>query len=244
MATSNECIRICDAANAVGDWLFEWQTLLTGILALVGAIWTVRLIREQISQVERHETDRLVRQHRAKRFLMAHSLSTSARYSERVIADLSVARGMFNEDRRLAGNWIPPIFPSEVIVNLAEFIETSDRSDVNALVGELIGQLQILESRLASLVEDSRVFRVGIKMNIAEYQIQAAKVLQICSALFPYCRTETENVPLELDRGAVLQSLAFRDAGDDDNDYQYIISNFEAVEKPWWPKQHDGRGAA
>ena len=239
---SNTDLARCDVPS---DWisdfsqcLYEWQGLEAAGIAFLVAALTAAFLWHQIGQTERLEQRRLARQHRAKRSLMTHALSTATQFAERSIKALSEARRLLKANKRLLGNWTPPVFPSEVVQSLSEFLETSDDEPVNALVGELISQLQVHNARLVSMVSDEDTYRIGVALNIADYQIQAAKVRQLCGALFPYCRIETDTVPSSLERSEVASHLEFNDAGDDDPDFEKRLELFKSVNKPWWPRQN------
>jgi ABC-type nickel/cobalt efflux system permease component RcnA len=59
----------------------HWQTLVTGIIALVGAWWTVRGIRSQIKQTIEFERDQHEREERAARSVLPMALSEIAQYA-------------------------------------------------------------------------------------------------------------------------------------------------------------------
>ncbi|KRA79783.1 hypothetical protein ASD76_17365 [Altererythrobacter sp. Root672] len=198
-------------------------------------------IRLQIRHADKLENKRLMRLHRAKRFVLPLTLSTATHYANEVIRSLSEASAILRStpNGRLSGHWSPPVFPSEIPVSLGEFVETSDVETVNALVSELLRQIQILNARLVSLIADEDVFRLGINMNIAEYQLQAAKIRQLCGALFPYARGQSEDVPTELERGPVVSSLRFNGTAAPDDDFESVIERFQSVGKPWWTANDD-----
>ncbi|WP_143255995.1 hypothetical protein [Altererythrobacter xiamenensis] len=230
------CDVSADWANDFSQCLYEWQTLEAATLATIAAAITIWLLWTQIQRSDRLERARLNREHQANRFLMAHTLSTISEYSEEVIQSLDEARSI-RKAGRLRGNWSPPVFPHEAIESLADFLRTSENEPVNQLVGELVSQLQILNARLESLIREEQTYRIGVNFNIAEYQIQAAKIRQVCGALFPYARTQSDSAPIALERAAVVSSLEFSDAGNDDQDFVNAIAAFGKGGATWWP--HD-----
>jgi len=56
---------IAAAIPGSGQWLYDWQTLLAGLLAFIGALWAVVYLYEQIRQTERTEIVRRTREENA-----------------------------------------------------------------------------------------------------------------------------------------------------------------------------------
>ena len=69
-----------------GTLLYDWQTLVTGVLALLGAAATVAVVRQQINASHAQEEERRSRTHYAARAAMPQHwlslLSTPRRRSE------------------------------------------------------------------------------------------------------------------------------------------------------------------
>ena len=232
------CDVFADWSTDFSQCLYEWQTLEAAGLATIAAAFTIYLLWIQINKSDQYERERLKRQHRAKRFLMAHTLSNISRYADEAIKSLRAAVEV-RKGAKLSGNWRPPVFPSETVQSLAEFLETSENNAVNELVGELITQLQVLDARLESLVADEDTFRIGVNMNIAEYQLQASKIRQICGALFWYARGQTETVVESLAKDELIGSLDFVDAGRGNSEFEKACEAFKNGGENWWPRARD-----
>lgn len=58
-------------------WVYDWQTLVSGLLAVVAAAVSVYFLNKQIRQAEQHEKERLARRLVAERGVMPATLSFS-----------------------------------------------------------------------------------------------------------------------------------------------------------------------
>ena len=223
-----------------GQWLHQWQDLVAGMLALLGAYWALMGVRQQIEQSEKIEDRRLQRVFEARRATLPFVLSSASTYADDTIRSLAEARRILTGtgNRRLTGQWSPPVFPNDVPDDLRAFIESSAHAEASQLILELLRQMQILQARIRSLVSEEDIYRVGAKRNVAEYQIQASKVRQISGALFPFARGETDEIPVDLPRGQVIKSLQFiDDDAEDDDDFVLMKGVFLGVDKPWWTRK-------
>jgi hypothetical protein len=78
------------------QWLSNWQTLIAGMLALVGALLTVRYLRKQIVLTENMEIERRRREENAVKAVLPMALSEIVDYSTesiRLLERLAVPRG-------------------------------------------------------------------------------------------------------------------------------------------------------
>lgn len=158
----SECITICDAVNAVGTWLYDWQTLLVGTAAFAGALWTVKRIREQINQAASHRRDDIHRRHVSCRVALPLALSkldslirqVADEIADRLdtIAELGPDGEMNME--ALEEGWMRSYeVPADVVRIYREFVETLDpdtQSAEIAHVAQLFAYLQIFISRVNS----------------------------------------------------------------------------------------------
>jgi hypothetical protein len=217
-----------------GQWLHQWQDLVAGLLALLGAYWALMGVRQQIEQSEKIEDRRLQRVYEARRATLPFVLSSAASYAQEAIRSLAAARCILTGtgNRKLTGQWSPPVFPSDLPNELREYIESSANADANLLVFELLRQMQTLYARMNSLVSEDRAGKI---MELAEYQIQASKVKQVCGALFPFARGETEEVPDCLLREQVINTIQFIDhLAEDDPTFLSRRDSFLQAGRHWW----------
>ncbi len=222
-----------DGTGRIGNWLYHWQTLSTGVFAIAAA-------GIGYAAINGAENNRVLRSYRARLGTLPLVLSSASQYADDVIRGLAQARNILAEQRDggLTANWSPPVFPNDLPPELREFVEVCDYEPANNLVLELLRQLQTLQARLESLVTEESTYRIGVARNIAEYQVQAAKIRQICGALFPFARKDAAHVPRELDRQSPLGTVYFIDPNAEvDRDFANVAEIFGGVDQPWWPRR-------
>ena len=84
-------------------------------------------------------------------------------------------------------------------------------------------------------MKEEDIYRIGLKRNIAEYQIQASKIRQLGGVLLGFARERQAELPTSLPRDGVIQAIEFiDDYADDDTDFAVMREIFLKVEKPWW----------
>lgn len=228
-----------DWAVGFSQCLYEWQGLEAGGFAILAAFIGYLAIRKQIKHSKESEDRRLLRVFRARRSTLPLILSNTIQYAEEVIRTLAIARTILvgPGNIRLTGQWSPPVFPEDIPAELRDFLEISDHEPANALISELLRQLQTLRSRLLSLVTEEDIYRIGISHNLVEYQLQASKIRQLCGALFPFGRGETGEVPSELRRDEVVNSINFIDHhAEDDLAFAGRVEAFLQANEIWWPQ--------
>ena len=218
---------LCQASN----WLYNWQTLISGILAVVAAAVSVWYLRKQIAQSEQHERERSSRRFNAVRATLPLTLSQVCNYCleiGRCLADLHHA----SEEEYLNQSYAAPSLPENVPAALEKAIEaTVDKSLISAL-SDMISNLQTLNSRINGISIDSRRRLQVTKLNVEYYIAQSATVYAIAASLFPYARRETDAPPASYSLNDVGGALFLMDLGDG---LQKRI--YELVERMFKPKE-------
>jgi hypothetical protein len=129
-------IRICTDMQCVVDWLYTWQTLISGVLALGAAAMTVGLLRIQIEDERaRHRSQRIAKT-LAARATLPDALSDIARYTRECMAYLVGKRAE------------PPLAPADGIAAIKGAIEFCDGDPATALFA-LASYYQVQRARLA-----------------------------------------------------------------------------------------------
>lgn len=193
--------------------LRNWQTLLGAGLALVGAYLTVRKIRDQIEQSDRHERNRLLRAHRASRATLPLTLSRLCLWADEMALELDRSKRKIRNkgQKEFAGEFVPPSPPDDQVSEIQSIIRTTDEVSVVEPLAELIRQIQTLWSRTAALNDESDMAsRVGLAQNIDDWIIQTAQIYGLAESLFDYSRSETETGPNSVDWDRVTQFLMRR----------------------------------
>ena len=169
------------------DFFYRWQTLLTGLLALGGAAWTVRAIQSQIKQASDAENDRRQRNERAARAILPLALYDISDYARECMLLMSP---FISGSARQNPIIVPPIPPA-----LIEPLQAAIRSANPQTAGEIAGViawLQIQHARLRSLADRvSDPTRQPITPVLAaEALLDAAELSARCASLFPYARDD------------------------------------------------------
>jgi hypothetical protein len=168
-------------------WLNRYQTLITGLIALVAAIMTVGMVRKQMAQVERHEEQRRRREENAVRAVIPLAVSGISDYARECIARLSQIRG--EEGKRVdpTGLTVPEI-NNDLIVSLRDGIRYADRQTATQ-IHEMLAWLQVQNSRLRGIASSgSDGISIIVPHNIERAILDAATLEVLASRLFQYGR--------------------------------------------------------
>lgn len=182
----------------IGDWLLDWQTLIGGGLALLGAWLTVRALRIQA----RTDEDRKAR---AARVMLPSALNllvdyaiASVRWLEgiRKNATLSEAGAYKTANMTLTH----PKTPLDLIKALRDCVEFLPLAHARH-VGEILSKIQVQNTWIASLddylVNYSlyEIKRFGLTKEIDDASVKSVKLIALANSLFPFARFETDDVP-------------------------------------------------
>ncbi|RUX75595.1 hypothetical protein EN925_19635 [Mesorhizobium sp. M7A.F.Ca.US.006.04.2.1] len=185
------------SSNFHWEWLYDYQTLIAGLVALAGAWWGVRAINMQMRQEICLEAERLASRRAAARATLPLSLSLLSEYAEECA---SILRSLL--DRCVDGS-LPrsvkvkdfPTPPAEAIQAFKEMTEVSLPTDRETLAATLT-KIQIQRSRISSIVPKRRPERMIVAAaNLEEYILDAAEIYARSAALYDYARRKTEKIP-------------------------------------------------
>ena len=169
-----------------GNFIFDYQTLIAGLFALIGAAWTVQAIFKQIDASRAIEKEKIERKHQALKAALPlfstpilHYLKQSfGRY--KIIQNAIEHREKIPESDRIA-------FPKDITDFLIEFISYADSSgdeEIGAVISNFLLQIQIHNSRLNEII----VGRIDIQNKIIEDTISTAELFLETERLFEYGR--------------------------------------------------------
>ncbi len=202
--------------DCIVDFLDQWQTLITGFLALVSAIPTIYFLRKQITQSDTHERERRQAAQDAARAVLPLTLSLIIEYAEE---SSRILHSVYNqrEDQSIpyeARKIHFPKIPEVAVSSLQSFIAAPRGGmgnhklreklelEVKQRINKMIVRIQIQNSRLRKL--DSR--EVVLTLNIEEYVLDTAKIYAMTSSLFDYARYKSDK-PNEINWGRVSEAL-------------------------------------
>jgi hypothetical protein len=208
------------------DALDHWQTLLTGVLALVGAIATVFYIHRQIKQADDLENARRRREEIAARAVLPLALTRVVQYAIqclRVIRDHSARPVM--PGAPLGPEMDIPTVQGDVVGALQACVRYGDERVVSQ-ISTLLALLQVQRARLGELISRSsqRPDRRITRFEAMGAMTDAAEVHAKASALFDYGR-ETADMRARSTREEI--DSAFFQVGivtADENDLDQVLN--------------------
>lgn len=187
------------------NWLYHYQTLVSGLLAVLaasGAVWTgqaqVRAVRDQIAASQKQANLDRASRHRAARATLPVTLSAICEYAQATGQALNSewpgAAKRYPESHdgtRVSRITVSlPDFPSELLRSLERVVETTDANDVAECIESILREVQILAARTRPLARGADI----TTDDLAGFIIQAAAIYARAETLFTYARRRTEGV--------------------------------------------------
>ena len=183
--------------TSLASWIYHWQTLLTGLLAIAAAFVGGYFVNKQIVDARRLEADRIARRFSAMRSVLPLTLSYLSAYAR------DNAEALKDIYSRKENNEIPntinlpklPELPLDVVPQLRDMIETSDKN-VAKVIAELLAKIQVQSSRIGSLKRwrSSPQREMVTSLNIEGYILDTAEIYARAAALFDFARRKSDTV--------------------------------------------------
>jgi hypothetical protein len=171
------------------EFFYNWQTLIAGVLALLGAGWTVRSIRRQIKQTDDLERKRQQRDERAAKAALPLALSELAQYCGDCIRLLvKYAPGKGTADIVMTDLSAPRV--PDGIINALQAITRNEDAGIGDQATAVLSKLQVQSARLRGLIMRSVAGGSG-RMSISEgcdCIFDAADLHAHTTRLFAYAR--------------------------------------------------------
>lgn len=193
-------------------WLDHWQTLVSGVLAIVAAVGGAALVFRQIAQADKHERDRLRRRSNAVRATLPLTLSGLVSFVSEALKKLIDVRKNLPDHHvgPLPPGFDPPAPPSDLVESLKDMIEATDDETIVSIISLIVAEVQTLTSRMNSLNDPVRMSNaVGVDINVEEYIIQAAILNSIIEGLFDFARRKKSTGPSSVSWDRVYSVLIF-----------------------------------
>ncbi|MBX3446929.1 MAG: hypothetical protein KF765_09240 [Parvibaculaceae bacterium] len=201
----------------------DYQTFFGALIALLGALATIWVLRRQIRQADDFENDRRERSCFASRSVMPAALSVLGRYSDDCMRQLIKLHPQSDQDVVLPPSAPDPLFPeipSESIPVLREVAQYADRP-IAETIADLLGHLQVMNSRLCGLHRNllgyhgpgGAPYQVRV-YHIENLMIDAAELNARVASLFEYARRKSNDAPTALSRANLLNALFIMGVGD------------------------------
>lgn len=218
----------CATADCVASGIYNWQTLIGGVVAIGAAWYAGRVVRAQIKVSVEQEAVRYSRRLNAVRSLPPLTLSGMSDYAHGAAACLMGAVQGFRilEGQERTPNITPPAVPGDLINHIAAMIEATDDPNVIRMLRKMVGEVQVLNSRLQGLQMELEMEPVGphgaMLRNIDVYILQCAVIYAQCSTMFEFARFEQGTVPDHLSWQEVFS--AFTKMGIRDFEYSNLFA--------------------
>jgi hypothetical protein len=216
--------------------LFEWQTLIAGLLAVLAAAVSVWFLRKQISQTEALHQAALRRRFNAARATLPLTLSGLCAYATALVGELS-ARRRARSPSNVNGSREPlltPAPPTELVVSLQQMIEATEQKNVVALLSEIIGEIQVLTARVSGLTHYQTI------RSVDTYIIQGAGIHALASSLFDFARREVESGPISVNWESVVNALRAMNIHDSQFPELFVeMERRRARKDNYWQFAHD-----
>lgn len=216
------------------DGRLQWETLVTGIFALVAAFGTIFYLRKQIWQTQQLADDRRRRRERAALATLPLVLSELSEYAISCIKGLCCARPYYKigasidilDRQEKLSNWTLPHISDNTLLSLKECIEFADDAPACAMIS-LIRHLQIQRARLEDYISRASgndPGRLLLLSNIESAICDAAEVHGRASALFPFARGGQASAFTHKD---ICRALSLSGCFNDDKDISDLVNKWQ-----------------
>ena len=174
------------------EFIYRWQTLISGSVATLAAVATVRAIHSQIVQTEQLAKEASIRRNFAARALIAHPLSEICEMQRQIATELANIRNTQIQNQVFNDDYKGPTFKLEGINQLAACIEDADERAAKD-ISEIISCLQIQQARLNSMSAN----RNGPKelvfdANVIEHGLDTVSIYARAQRLLLYARRQDD----------------------------------------------------
>lgn len=195
------CLSLTDWAPMVGRWLWDWQTLIGGSLAL-GAAWIGA--REVFRQTERTTSlarEEIERRHSAARVILPLALSEIDSLVQKMADQIADALAPYGPDgfdetvnniidgKSDSRHFQPIVIPNITLTAFGNFVETLNREEDKRHIAELISTLQIYLSRFNLFDLNSTL----IERNLIEVLLYLGKISFLNQSIYNYARFTTND---------------------------------------------------
>jgi hypothetical protein len=191
------------------NWVSEYQTLITGVIALGAAATSVFVLSRQMRQAELFENTKVDRESRSARPLLVFVLVKLLHYSElcfrelRKLEEKVISSGEADFDLPL--DLVVPSLPEDTFSSLQLNLKFGSKSAISAIT-KLLVKLQIQNSRFCGLVYSNDEMPSYHLSNLHVYMADALVICTLCNRLFPYARGEIDEVEVAIKSEHLIQA--------------------------------------
>lgn len=178
-------------------WIYHYQTLISGFLAVAAAAVTVLFIREQIKTSQAQHVELIGRRFRSMRANLPLALMELSDYAQECIQIFSELMAKKEEDEDIKSEVEVPSLPISTLHTITELISLAEEKDA-AMLQALLRFVQIQQSRLRStafeLSEKKNPGGIILLQNLRGDVLDAFTIKKMTNFLFPYARWESDHI--------------------------------------------------
>jgi hypothetical protein len=202
--------------NCYVNLLYNWQTLIGGLVAIGAALYAGRYVKKQIAASERIEDDRLERRAKAVRAILPLTLTKFIDFAEECANIIRRIQGpAFGPASGTTSPMLAPQIPQQAINDLERAIGAARNDLAVEIMTQLAGHSQVLHSIISDVVADVNARGSSLRRvdpNMPSFAIRIARVHAAASRLFTWARGEAE-APEEPTWDHIESSLALLNIG-------------------------------
>ena len=192
------------------NWIYQYQTLIAGVIALVAAAVSFWMIYQQILQARKFAEEENDREQRAARPILSFVMVSLLNYSQHCYKvlrlsyrDLIPNSNGFVPYPRLDGE-IPNV-PAGVFEAIKENLKYGTPSAISVL-SRLLSKLQIQNSRMLQLKDNESKDEFHSLRELHVYAADSLELITYCVRMFAYSRSEIDEVDTEINSGHLIHA--------------------------------------
>jgi ribose transport system permease protein len=217
------------------DWLYRYQILVVGILALVVAAILFEALTRQADQAAASDRQRRERADTAARAMLPGAINALSSYATKCTRDL-LAMLPENPLQQKVSKWLDAdlVIPPGVFEAFQAAIQTADIGTARKLA-DVLGALQVQNARLRRLAEESGTRPVW-RLEVCQRVMDAAELYAGAAAVLEYARRSRDTVDLDLSPREI--AAAFRGCRIIDNpDFTPMVASWTLAQSIYGSQQ-------
>lgn len=224
-----------DFLSSAVVWAHQWQTLISGLLALLAAYFTIRAIRHQIAQTDRIEVERTARDFDAARATLPLGLAAISRYLRQ---SMEIGFEILEKNTSKSIAAMPrnyPQLPTESISFLERLISKANDAGLSSAAARIIADIQVLAARTEDNyvdVNDPLSITFVSRLNVISTLVDAAIVSARVNRFYSFARRQGDFDSSPVDWAEVRRAFGFRLMADDDHEVSEYIESREKSGHP------------
>ena len=187
--------------RTIGKWIYDFQTLLTGVAAVLAALWTIWQVRKQINQTNENRQDTIRRQNVSARAGMPKALSEICAYARESVDHVYEVFRLWSQNhagRPFQPTHACPEYPQDAFDKIQRVIESADAKDAKILC-EFISLAQVQNIRMSKILDNLNGTQNGPRFNMRELNFyghlyDALGIYKFAERMFEYARIQRDDI--------------------------------------------------